>query len=142
MADDAGKPDSRPQESVDAPSDNRDAQPRKEFNWSRFNATTDLIFTFIITAATVTNVWIAAHQWNAMQENNAIAQGALAATFADRRPWVSVKLSVTSPLVFRENKDVVVPFNVTLKNVGNSPARNVVERFEVQVLEQDKVFDA
>jgi len=37
MADDAGKPDSRPQESVDAPSDNRDAQPRKEFNWSRFN---------------------------------------------------------------------------------------------------------
>jgi len=44
--------------------------------------------------------------------------------------------------VFRENKDVVVPFNVTLKNVGNSPARNVVERFEVQVLEQDKVFDA
>src|SRR5207244_9521497 len=53
------------------------------------------------------------------------AKDSVALAQRDQRPWVSVDMSIASPLTYDHNGDARITLRFILKNVGRSPATDV-----------------
>jgi len=74
-------------------------------------------------AATI-YAFIAAYQANEMRKTALASQGQLALMRDADRPWVTMDVSISSPLTY-DSSGVRVNFNFTPSNIGHSPAQNI-----------------
>lgn len=71
---------------------------------------------------------IAKRQWETMQQQLEVAQ----------RPWISVAVSLAGPFTFTADGGATLKVQFDLKNIGNSPARDVWIESEVFLLDEER----
>ncbi len=92
--------------------------------------------------ALATLILVAAYTVLTYQQKNA-ALDKLATAQADQRPWIPTpRLFKTGPILMHGRPDPWVQFGIYIKNFGHSPASNITEAIEVQIVRKDRLFDS
>ncbi|WP_289268652.1 hypothetical protein [Nitrospira tepida] len=85
--------------------------------------------TLVITGATVVNVWVASQQWQSMQDTLTETRRASDAAAASTSALIAVERFVIKSI----EKDGVV-FDITFKNIGQTPALEAKAGFEFEFI--------
>jgi hypothetical protein len=86
-------------------------------------------------------VKVAALAAGAARESADAARASIDLAQIDQRPWVSVDISIISPVTYDSNGNAHITFRFSLTNVGRSPAINI-EVFPMIYPMSNKRFDA
>jgi hypothetical protein len=124
-------------------SKNRDHQRAERDHWAHekwVNKVTLLIAGIALTAA-IASAFISNQALRAAIKASNEATRQADAAFADQRPWLRINMNLIG-FRFLENTDAEITYDITTKNVGRSPARNIRSRMGGGVVTKDNAIDS